>query len=79
MDCKRGAAHVEIVLAFVLFVGFVIFLLIFIRPLSGGDNLSEAVVLGLVDSFLEEGSVNLTKVFVKDNKGGNCDSINSGS
>jgi len=62
---KNGAsAHFEMIVAFVLFIGFVTFLMIFIRP-TGGYVLQSAVVDSLHNSFLENTQTNLTKIFLR--------------
>ncbi|MBT3398206.1 hypothetical protein HN630_01790 [archaeon] len=74
---KKGAAHFEMIVSFVLFVGFIFFLLIFIRP-YGTTTLSGSVVLTLFDSFEERAHTNLTRIFLKANNvgGGGCFYVN---
>jgi hypothetical protein len=61
---KRGSGHLEMIFAFVFFVGFVFFLLITLRPYSEG-YMPETIVKGIADSFKIETSTNLTTFFLK--------------
>ena len=62
---KRGVSrHVEMMISFLIFVTFVTFLLIFVKPYDR-SVLPESVLSGLVSNFEEKSSVNLTSVFVK--------------
>lgn len=63
MRSKRGSAHLEIILSFVIFVGFTFFLLSYLQP-SKNNNLSNSIGFGLENQFFEEISTNLTKVLV---------------
>jgi len=77
MKSKRGAAHIEMITAFILFATFVFFLFIVLRPYET-DTLSGSVIAAVHDSFREEVMTNLTTVFlgvtgedlkkIKDNK-----------
>ncbi len=60
---KGAAAHIEIIFAFLIFVGFVIFLLYYIQPFKT-DTLEDAALVALKESFFKEASVNLTTVLV---------------
>jgi hypothetical protein len=60
---KRGSAHLEIILSFVIFVGFTFFLLSYLQP-AKNNNLSNSIGFGLENQFFEEISTNLTKVLV---------------
>jgi len=73
---KIGAAHFEMIISTVFFVGFVFFLFMVISP-QDTSALSNSVVSGLYDSFIEEAYVNLSSVFLKANYTGNnnCFSI----
>ena len=64
---KKAVSHVEIVLSFILFFLFVIFLLLFLKPISTKTTLSGSVISALHDSFKEEVYTNYTKVFLKAN------------
>jgi hypothetical protein len=74
---KKGSGQFEMVIAFVFFMGFVLFLFLFLKP---GDTtiLSGAVISELHDSFEEEAHTNLSNVFLKSNYtgGGDCFRIN---
>ena len=61
---KRSAAHVEMILSFVLFIFIVGFLLFYIRPYEK-PVLANTLLSGLEDSFNEQASVDLTTLFLK--------------
>lgn len=62
---KRGAsAHFEMVVAFVFFLTFMTFLMVFILP-SGNSSFSTSVVFALHSSFLEKTQTDLTKIFLR--------------
>jgi len=63
MKSKRGAAHIEMITAFILFISFVFFLFIVLRPYEV-DTLSGSVIAAVHDSFREEVLTNLTSVFL---------------
>jgi hypothetical protein len=60
---KSGASHIEMILAFILFSGFVFFLFYFFQPFQT-QTLQDAVLVSLKDSFFNNVSVNLTTVLV---------------
>ena len=68
---KKGSGQFEMVISFVFFMGFVLFLFLFLKP---GDTttLSGAVIAGLCDSFEEEVHTNFSSVFLKANTTGTC-------
>ena len=71
---KRGAAHIEMITAFVLFFGFVFFLLLILKPYET-TSISETVVSGVHDSFEKQTRTNLTQVFLMADAGdfsGDC-------
>ena len=59
---KRGAAHFEMIISFVFFIGFVFFLFIALKPYDT-TTLSGAVVSGLYFSFEEATHTNLSDTF----------------
>ena len=61
---KGGAAHFEMIVSFVFFVGFVFFLFVVLSP-GKGARISGAVVSGLYDSFEDRTYTNLSEVFLK--------------
>ena len=61
---KAGAAHVEMILAFVLFVGFVVFLLNTLQPYKK-DILQDSILESLSNKFISSVETNLTKVLVE--------------
>lgn len=63
---KTGAAHLEIIISFIFFMGFVFFLLLLLKPYDT-TTLSSSVIAGLYDSFEEEIHTNLTNLFLKAN------------
>ncbi|MBT7237745.1 hypothetical protein HN865_02700 [Candidatus Woesearchaeota archaeon] len=62
---RKGASHLEMIFSFVLFILFVTFILLFVRPFGTSSVLSDSLLLGLHDSFEDQTTVNLTKVFLK--------------
>lgn len=60
---KRGGAHLEMILAFTIFIVAVVFILVFIRPLES-NKLSETVIITLKESFVEMTTTSLVTVFV---------------
>ena len=72
MRGKQGAAHFEMIVSFVFFMGFILFLFTVIKPYDT-TTLSSSVVSGLYDSFEGAVSTNLTSVFLKaNNTEGGC-------
>ena len=63
---KAGAAHLEIIISFIFFIGFVFFLLVVLKPYDT-TTLSSSVIAGFYDSFEEQIHTNLTSVFLKAN------------
>ncbi|MAH46211.1 hypothetical protein CMI37_10300 [Candidatus Pacearchaeota archaeon] len=61
---KKGAGHLEMITAFVLFFTFVVFLLIYIKPYKIG-TLQGSVVAGLHDSFEEQTETELVRFFLQ--------------
>ena len=66
---KSGAAHLEMIISFLFFMGFVFFLFTVIKPYDM-TTLSSSVVAGLYDSFEEKIHTNLTNIFLKVNYAG---------
>ena len=60
---KAVSQHVEMIISFMLFLVFVMFLLMFVRPYER-NALPESVLAGLEDSFIAKTSVDLTSVFI---------------
>ena len=72
MRGKVGAAHFEMIISFVFFVGFVFFLFMVLKP-QDTTTLSGAVVAGLYDSFENKVYTNLSSVLLKaDYDGDDC-------
>jgi len=71
MRGKAGSAHFEMIIGFVFFVGFVLFLFMFLSPWSNSPLPSSA--LGeLYDVFIENVNVSLSSVFVKAENDADC-------
>jgi hypothetical protein len=64
MNNKRGSAHLEMILSFVIFIGFIFFILIFIRP-YGQSTLATSVSSGIYENFKQNTSTELTTLFLK--------------
>lgn len=63
---KNASGHLEMIFAFVFFVGFVFFMLRIISPYDE-EVLPDSVLNGLVREFEEQYSTNLTSFFLKIN------------
>ena len=78
MRGKVGAAHFEMIIGFVFFIGFIMFLFLFLNPLSN-SSLPNSALVGLHISFLEEVETELSSVFVDTTGGatpsGSCFSV----
>jgi hypothetical protein len=73
---KKGAGHIEIIFAFVFFVGFVFFLFLTLKPYDT-TVLPTSINQALADSFKEKSFTNLTTFSLKVTlqNPGNCFSI----
>jgi hypothetical protein len=60
---KKGSSHLELIIAFGLFLVVTLFLFVYLRPLET-NKLSDIMVVSLKDSFLDNVSTNLITVFV---------------
>jgi hypothetical protein len=60
---KKAASHIEIISAFILFVGFIFFLVYFIQPFKS-ETLQDITLVSFKDNFFDSVSVNLTSVLV---------------
>jgi len=60
---KEGAGHIEMVMSFILFLVFVSFLLLVVRPYDT-NVLSGSVVSSLHNSFREQAYTNLSEIFL---------------
>ncbi len=69
---KKGAAHVEMMVSFVIFIGFLIFFIIIFKPLkifsvnTSSLDLTEAKIIDYVSSPLTISSITLNSSFVPD-------------
>lgn len=61
---KKGAAHIEMISSFILFFGFVLFIVIVLRPQQDISLISWSSVSSVYDSFEMEAKTNLTSVFL---------------
>ena len=73
---KKGAAHIEMITAFVLFFTFVFFLLLILKPYET-TSISGAFVSGVHDSFEREVQTNLTQVFLMADITGNVPEVDN--
>lgn len=64
MKGKKGAAHFEMIIAFVIFMGFVGFLFTIIKPYDT-QVLTGSVIEGVFDSFKKETEVDFVKFFLR--------------
>ncbi len=61
---NRGMSHhIEMVFSFVIFIGFVFFVLIFVKP-YGNDFLTGSVVSGAQYNFMESSEIELVTLFI---------------
>lgn len=65
---KRGSSHLEMIIAFIFFTGFVFFLFTVLKP-TDASTLSGSVITGLRVSFEDEVYTNLSNVFLKVKEG----------
>jgi len=61
---KKGAAHLEMILAFILFMTFVVFLFVYIQPYKS-KGIGDSVLLNLQDGFEKNAETELSIVFLK--------------
>ena len=64
MHKKRGATHIEVIFSSIIFISFVLFLLVYIRPFQT-DTITDSIILKIKDSFEKNNSVSLERIFVK--------------
>jgi hypothetical protein len=60
---KKGSGHLEMILAFTIFLVLVVFILVYIKPLDN-TKLSDVAIISLKDSFTELANTQLVTVFV---------------
>lgn len=60
---KKASSHFEIIISFILFVGFTLFLVLSLEP-TKQDLLEESILYGVVDRFFVDITTNLTSVLV---------------
>jgi len=73
MAKKKGAAHLEIIIAFTLFISFTFFLLYFIQ-FPKQNRLAETSLEILQSKFEQDNYINLTRISIKTNSSG-CFSV----
>jgi len=61
---KKGSAHLEIILSFVIFVGFTAFLLSYLQPIRNANVLEESVLSGFEEHFWEKAGTVFEKVLL---------------
>lgn len=66
---KRGSSHLEIIISFVLFVGFSVFLMTYLQP-TQQTSLQDSILFGLKNKFFDNITTNVSIAFVK--KGDNA-------
>lgn len=64
---KKGSSHLEMVTAFTIFIVFTIFLLYFLKA-PGENSLSDTILRGLENSFIEMTSTELISFLIKPNE-----------
>ena len=64
---KKGSSHFEILISFVLFVGFTLFLLFTLEP-TKKDLLEESILFNVQSVFFEQTTTNVSYVLVDYNK-----------
>ena len=64
---KKGSSHLEIIISFVLFMGFTMFLLFSIQP-TKKDLLEESILLGLKNRFFDNVVTNVSGTLVNINQ-----------
>lgn len=69
MRGKSGSAHFEMIIGFVFFIGFVLFLFMFLNPWTS-SSLPKSALGGLHDAFEEKVNVPLSSVFISANISG---------
>lgn len=69
MDNKQGQAHIEIMLSFVIFIGFLVFILIFLNPFAKTE--SADLISSIEKSILNNVSVDIGKMSVIGGSGNN--------
>jgi len=61
---KRASSHLEMVMAFLFFIGFTTFIFAFVKPYPP-TSLTGAVVSGLENSLKKKAETNLSQIFIK--------------
>jgi len=74
---KKGSAHFEIIISFILFVSFTLFLVLSLEP-TKQDLLEESILYGVADTFFADIKTNVSSVLLFVNKSGEtvCSSSN---
>lgn len=62
---KRGASHIEMIIAFGIFISVIIFIFLFLRPtITKSDELSESLLVSLKNNFVERASEEVVIIFI---------------
>ncbi|MEM4182073.1 MAG: hypothetical protein QXX68_02900 [Candidatus Pacearchaeota archaeon] len=62
---KKGASHIEMIIAFGIFITAIIFILLFLRPtITKNDELSESLLVSLKNNFVERASEEVVIIFI---------------
>ena len=60
---KKGSSHFEIIISFILFVGFTLFLVLSLTP-TKQDLLEESILFGVKNAFFDNATTNVTSVLI---------------
>lgn len=60
---KKASSHIEMIMSFVLFIGFTFFLIYILKP-TEKNLIEESILFGIKDKFFEYVSINMTTVLV---------------
>ncbi len=75
---KKGtASHIEMIFSFVLFVLFVFFLVLYVKPYKT-DRLTDTIVDSLKDKFVEVNEIELNEIFIGVDYDSDCVSLDLG-
>jgi hypothetical protein len=61
---RKGSGHLEMIISFVFFVGFIFFLFLMLKPYDT-KTMPESLLRGLINSFEKETLTNLTTFFLE--------------
>jgi len=64
MKEKRGSAHFEMIIAFLFFLGFIVFLFVVLKPYDT-QVLTDSVINGVFDAYSEEVNTEFVRFFLR--------------